>query len=69
MKKKQKVKQKTHKGAARRFSITGTGMVMRRAVKRHRKAHASDSNVRRRKIPREVEGEFGRKIKRLLALQ
>lgn len=37
-------KMKTHKGAARRFKITGTGMVMR--------AKGMKSHFRRRKSPR-----------------
>ena len=60
-------KMKTHKGAARRFKVTGTGMIMRT---KHMKSH-----FRRRKSPR-VKRMFDRmfpldsseagKIKRLL---
>lgn len=63
-----KIKQKTHKGASKRFKITGSGKVLRRAKVRHLVASKSNKNVRRRKQMRQVEGEFGRKIKKLLAL-
>jgi large subunit ribosomal protein L35 len=60
-------KMKTHKGAARRFKVTGTGQIMR---SKHMKSH-----FRRRKSPR-VKRMFDRmfpldpgqadKVKRLL---
>ena len=43
-KKPKKPKLKTHKGAARRFSVTGTGKIMR--------AKGMKSHFRRRKSPR-----------------
>ena len=46
-------KMKTHKGAARRFKITGSGMVMRT---KHMKSH-----FRRRKSPR-VKRMFDRML-------
>ncbi|MEO5951339.1 MAG: 50S ribosomal protein L35 [Chloroflexia bacterium] len=46
-------KMKTHKGAARRFKITGTGVIMRT---KHMKSH-----FRRRKAPR-VKRMFDRML-------
>jgi len=48
-----KAKLKTHKGAKRRFKITGTGKIMR--------AKGMKSHFRRRKAPR-VKRQFDRMI-------
>lgn len=61
-------KVKTHKGAAKRFRITGTGKVMR---KRAFKSHLLEkkSSKRKRKFRKEVQlvRAEKRKAKRLLA--
>lgn len=48
-----KQKLKTHKGAARRFKITGTGKIMR--------AKGMKSHLRRKKAPR-VKRQFDRML-------
>ncbi len=61
-------KVKTHKGAAKRFRITGTGKVVR---KRAFKSHLLEkkSSKRKRKFRKEIQlvGAEKRKAKRLLA--
>jgi len=62
-------KQKTRKGAARRFKITGTGKVLRRSQNmRHLRRHKSKKAIRAFKINKEVTGKFARKIKRMLGI-
>ncbi len=62
-------KQKTRKGAAKRFKITGTGKVLRRAQNmRHLRRHKSKKAIRAYKVPTEVKGKWARKIKRMLGL-
>lgn len=48
-----KIKLKTHKGAKRRFKITGTGKIMR--------AKGMKSHLRRKKAPR-VKRQFDRML-------
>jgi large subunit ribosomal protein L35 len=60
-------KQKTHKGAAKRFKVTGTGK-----VRRHRAGHShmltSKSQKRKRNLRHstEVTGEFAKTIREFL---
>ncbi len=62
-------KQKTRKGAAKRFKITGTGKVLRRAQNmRHLRRHKSKKAIRAYRVPTEVTGKWARKIKRMLGL-
>ncbi len=62
-------KQKTRKGAAKRFKITATGKVLRRTQNfRHLRRHKSKKAIRASRIPIEVTGKFARKIKRMLNL-
>lgn len=62
-----KVKQKTHKGASKRFKITGTGKVLHRSQKiRHLKAGKSKRKLRELKLDKPVEGRMKIKIKKLL---
>jgi large subunit ribosomal protein L35 len=64
-----KYKQKTRKGAAKRFKITGTGKVLRRAQNmRHIKRHKSKKAIRAGRKPIEVTGKFARKVKHMLGL-
>ncbi|PIZ64807.1 50S ribosomal protein L35 [Candidatus Roizmanbacteria bacterium CG_4_9_14_0_2_um_filter_39_13] len=62
-----KTKQKTHKGASKRFKITGTGKVVHRSQKiRHLKANKSKRKLRALKNDKPVEGRMKTKIKKLL---
>lgn len=62
-------KQKTRKGAAKRFKITATGKVLRRTQNfRHLRRKKSKKAIRASRIPTEVTGKFARKIKRMLGL-
>jgi len=65
-----KSKQKTHKGASKRFKITGSGKVLRRShYLRHKRSKKSKSNIRRLKFMKEITGRFRMKMKKLLALK
>lgn len=65
----QKVKQKTRKGASRRFKITGSGKVMRRVQnQRHLLRNKSKKAKRNYRVMVEVEGKWARKVKRMLGL-
>lgn len=60
-------KQKTRKSVAKRFKITKTGKVLRRAsYSRHLKANKSKSNLRSKKILKEVKGKYKKKIKKMI---
>lgn len=64
-----KIKQRTRKGAARRFKITATGKVLRRTQNmRHLRRHKSKKAIRSYRIPIEVKGKWARKIKQMLGL-
>jgi large subunit ribosomal protein L35 len=64
-----KNKQKTRTGAARRFKITATGKVMRRAQNsRHLKKNKSKKAKRNYKVPVELKGKQAKKIKKMLGL-
>lgn len=61
-------KKKTHKGAAKRFKISGNGKVLRtQAMKRH--ILTKKTRSRKRRLRREVEqtGRLGRAVKILLS--
>jgi large subunit ribosomal protein L35 len=64
-----KIKQKTRKGAKRRFKITGSGKVMRR-VQNQRHLRRKKSKKARRNYRRmvEVKGKWARKVKRMLGI-
>jgi large subunit ribosomal protein L35 len=65
-----KYKQKTRKAAAKRFKITGTGKVLRRAQNmRHLRRHKSKRAIRAGRNPIQVTGKFARKIKQMLGLR
>lgn len=64
-----KTKQRTRSGVAKRFKITGTGKVLRRAQNmRHRRRIKSKKAIRAYRKPIEVKGKWARKIKRMLGL-
>jgi large subunit ribosomal protein L35 len=66
----QKYKQKTRKGVVKRFKVTGTGKILRRAQNmRHIKRHKSKRAIRESRIPIQVTGRFARKIKQMLGLR
>jgi len=60
-------KQKTHRGAAKRFRITGTGRVRRRkAFRAHLLEKKSSRRTRRLGRPTEVTGGDRKHVERLL---
>lgn len=64
-----KYKQKTRKGVAARFKITGTGKVMRRTQNmRHLRRKKSKKAIRASRIPQLVTGKFAIKIKKMMGL-
>lgn len=64
-----KAKPRTHKGASKRFKITGTGKVLHRGQgARHRITHKSKSAVNRLRRMKLVEGPMEKKVKKLLRL-
>ncbi len=64
-----KFKQKTRKGAAKRFKVTASGKVMRRAQNmRHIRRRKSKKAIRSYRIPRVMGKAFALKIKRMLGL-
>ena len=62
-------KMKTHRGAAARFKVTGTGKLMRRKANRSHLLEKKSSR-RTRRLGREAEVAHGdeRKVKRLLGI-
>lgn len=64
-----KIKQKTRKGAAKRFKVTATGKVMRRIQNmRHIRRHKSKKARRNYRKLHQVTGAMAKKIKRMLGL-
>jgi large subunit ribosomal protein L35 len=62
-------KNKTHKGASKRFKVTGSGKVMReRAGKRHLMEHKSSRVTRRLSGNAEMAPADTKKIKKLLGM-
>ena len=60
-------KQKTHRGAAKRFRFTGTGKLRRRRVNRsHLLEKKPSTRTRRLDRPAEVTGAHKKHIERLL---
>jgi len=61
-------KQKSRKGAVKRFKITKTGKVMRgRQLGRHIRRRKSKSQKRRHAEPAIMAGKFGAKIKSMIS--
>lgn len=64
-----KIKQKTRKGAARRFKITASGKILRRRQNmRHIRRRKSKKAIRAYRIPVEVKGKWAKRIKRILGI-
>lgn len=64
-----KIKQKTRKGVAKRYKITGSGKVLRRHQNmRHLRSNKSKKAKRNYRHHVEVTGKFARKIKRMLGI-
>jgi large subunit ribosomal protein L35 len=62
-------KQKTHKGANKRFKITKTGKVMHaHQYTSHNKLHKSKRRQRRQNEPGQLKGAFAKRIKRILGI-
>jgi large subunit ribosomal protein L35 len=60
-------KMKTHRGAAKRFKITGTGRILRRkAYRDHLLEHKPSSRTRRLGREAEVVGGDKKRVKRML---
>jgi large subunit ribosomal protein L35 len=60
-------KMKTHRGAAKRYKITGSGKIMHDpAGMSHLRSTKSARRKRRLKVPDTVKTEYARKIDRLL---
>ncbi len=60
-------KQKTHRGAAKRFKLTGTGKIRRRRVNRsHLLEKKPSTRTRRLDRPAEVTGGQKKQVLRLL---
>ncbi|HRN70439.1 MAG TPA: bL35 family ribosomal protein [Candidatus Woesebacteria bacterium] len=65
-----KVKQRTHKGAAKRFKITAGGKVLHRSLTlRHLRSSKTKKQVRSLKQLKPVEGKIKTRIEKLLALK
>ncbi len=64
-----KFKQKTRKGVVKRFKITASGKVLRRAQNmRHIRRRKSKKAIRSYRKPRQMNATIARKIKRMLGL-
>lgn len=62
-------KQKTRRAVLKRFKVTATGKVLRRAQNmRHLRRKKSKKTIRSYKVPHEVKGKWAKKIKRMLGL-
>jgi large subunit ribosomal protein L35 len=60
-------KMKTHRGAAKRFKVTGTGKILRRkAYRDHLLEHKPSSRTRRLAGAAEVTGGDKKRVKRML---
>jgi large subunit ribosomal protein L35 len=60
---------RTRKIVAKRFKITATGKVLRRAQNmRHLRTNKSKKAIRSYRIPKEVKGKFAIKIKKMLGV-
>ncbi len=62
-------KQKTHKGAAKRFKVTKSGKLLHRShFLRHLRSKKSKRNIRDLKKMKVVAGAIEKKIKKMLGL-
>jgi len=63
-------KQKTRKSATKRFKITKTGKILRqRSFSSHLKAKKSRKKIRNLKRPVEVQGFYGKKLRKALGVR
>jgi len=63
------MKQKVRKSAAKRFKVTKTGKVMfGHQYGSHKKLNKSRSRLRRQKEPGVLEGEFAKRVRRMLGV-
>jgi large subunit ribosomal protein L35 len=61
-------KQKSHRGASKRFKITAGGKVMRRdSMANHILTKKTTKRKRRLRKPSEVQGKFARTIKNIIS--
>lgn len=62
-------KQKSHRGASKRFKVTGTGKVRRRhSMKSHILTKKTTKRKRKLRKSTEVAGKFARKIKNVIGV-
>jgi large subunit ribosomal protein L35 len=62
-------KQKSHRGASKRFKVTGTGKVRRhQSMKSHILTKKTTKRKRQLRKSTEVAGKFARKIKNVIGL-
>ena len=60
-------KQKSHRGAAKRFKVTGGGKVMRRdSMANHIMTKKTTKRKRRLRKDSEVQGKFARTVKQII---
>lgn len=65
-----KLKQRTHKGASKRFRVTKNGKVMHRSQKlRHLRHVKGKRNIRRLKQMKEIKGTFAKKLRKILGIK
>jgi large subunit ribosomal protein L35 len=63
-------KQKTHKGASKRFKVTAGGKILHRSHKlRHNRSKKSKKQIRSLKTLKSTEGKIKRNIQRLLGIK
>jgi large subunit ribosomal protein L35 len=61
------MKKKVNKATAKRFKVTKTGKVMHGSqFGSHLKLHKSKRRLRHQKEPKQLEGEFAKRIKQIL---
>lgn len=69
MKNRMKTKLKTRSIVAKRFKVTATGKILRRAQNmRHLRRKKSKRQIRAYKIPKVVTGKMAKKIKSMLGI-
>jgi large subunit ribosomal protein L35 len=63
-------KQRTHKGASKRFKVTAGGKILHRSLKlRHNRSKKTKKQIRSLKTMKPTEGKIKRNIQRLLGLK
>lgn len=65
-----KQKQRTHKGAAKRFKVTATGKIVHMPQKsRHKLSKLTGSQRRRKRHMKLVKGSMVNKVKKILGMK